>query len=99
MKLCDIAKEYGLTKVFIHVCTDGRDTDPYSGKAYVAALQEHLKDSTGQIATLVGRYYTMDRDKRWERIKQGYDLMTAGKGKPTTDIVQAIQESYDKGVT
>ena len=99
VKLCDIAKQHKLKKVYIHICTDGRDTDPHSGKGYVAELQEHLKHSAGQIATLVGRYYTMDRDKRWERIKQGYDLLTAGKGRPTTDILQAIQESYDKGVT
>jgi 2,3-bisphosphoglycerate-independent phosphoglycerate mutase len=99
MKLCDIAKEHRLNKVYVHICTDGRDTDPYSGKAYVAELREHLKHSAGQIASLVGRYYTMDRDKRWERVKQGYDLLTAGKGNPATDIVQAIQESYDKGVT
>lgn len=99
VKLCDIAKEHRLHNVFIHICTDGRDTDPYSGKAYVAELQEHLKNSVGRIASLVGRYYTMDRDKRWERIKQGYDLMVYGKGKPATNILHAIQESYDHGVT
>jgi len=99
MKLCDIAKEQGLQNVFIHICTDGRDTDPRSGKGYVAELQEHLKHSTGKIASLVGRYYTMDRDKRWERVKVGYDLMVNGKGKPATDILQAMQESYDSGVT
>ena len=99
MKLCDIAKEHGLNKVYIHICTDGRDTDPHSGKGYVTELSEHLKNSAGQIATLAGRYYTMDRDKRWERVREGYDLITAGKGRPTTDILQAIQESYDKGVT
>jgi 2,3-bisphosphoglycerate-independent phosphoglycerate mutase len=99
MKLCDLAKEHHLKKVFIHICTDGRDTDPYSGKGYVAELQEHLKCSAGKIASLTGRYYTMDRDKRWERVKQGYDLMVHGKGKPTNDILQAIQESYDLGIT
>jgi 2,3-bisphosphoglycerate-independent phosphoglycerate mutase len=99
MKLCDVAKEWKLKKVFVHICTDGRDTDPYSGKAYVEELQEHLKKSTGKIATLVGRYYTMDRDKRWERVKQGYDLLVSGKGKPATDVLQAMQESYDAGVT
>jgi 2,3-bisphosphoglycerate-independent phosphoglycerate mutase len=99
MKLCDIAKEQGLQNVFIHICTDGRDTDPRSGKGYVAELQEHLKHSTGKIASLVGRYYTMDRDKRWERVKVGYDLMVDGKGKPATDILHAMQESYDSGVT
>ena len=99
MNLCDIAKEWRLKKVFIHICTDGRDTDPYSGKGYVEELQEHLKKSTGKIASLVGRYYTMDRDKRWERVKQGYDLMVSGKGKPSNNILQAMQESYDTGVT
>lgn len=99
MKLCDIAKEYRLKNVFIHICTDGRDTDPRSGKAFVAELQEHLKNSTGKIASLAGRYYTMDRDKRWERIRQGYDLLLYGKGKPATNILQAIQESYEQGVT
>jgi 2,3-bisphosphoglycerate-independent phosphoglycerate mutase len=99
MKLCDIAKEHELKKVYIHICTDGRDTDPRSGKGYVEELQNHLKNSAGQIASLVGRYYTMDRDKRWERVKQGYDLMVSGNGKPATDILHAMQESYDNGVT
>ncbi|MCD4731213.1 MAG: 2,3-bisphosphoglycerate-independent phosphoglycerate mutase [Bacteroidales bacterium] len=98
-KLCDITKEYGLKNVFIHALTDGRDTDPRSGFGFVKNLQEHLKTSNGKIATLVGRYYTMDRDKRWERVKEGYDLMVHAKGKHTTDILQAIQESYNDGVT
>jgi 2,3-bisphosphoglycerate-independent phosphoglycerate mutase len=98
-KLCDITKEYGLKNVFIHALTDGRDTDPRSGLGFVKELQEHLKTSNGKIATLVGRYYTMDRDKRWERVKKGFDLMVQGKGKHTQDIVKAIQESYDEGVT
>ena len=99
MKLCDIANEHELKKVYIHVCTDGRDTDPYSGKKFVEELQQHLKKSIGQIASLVGRYYTMDRDKRWERVKEGYDLLVSGKGKPATDILQAIQESYDNQIS
>jgi len=98
-KLCDITKDYGLNNVYIHALTDGRDTDPRSGLGYVRNLQEHLKNSNGKIVSLIGRYYTMDRDKRWERIKQGYDLMVEGKGKKTRDILQAIQESYDEGVT
>ena len=98
-KLCDITKEYSLKNVFIHALTDGRDTDPRSGLGFVKNLQAHLKSSNGKIATLVGRYYTMDRDKRWERIKEGYDLMVQGKGKHTTDILKAIQESYDDGIT
>jgi len=98
-KLCDITKDYGLDKVYIHALTDGRDTDPQSGLGFVRSLEEHLKTSNGVIASLVGRYYTMDRDKRWERVKEGYDLMVHGKGKPTTDIVKAIEESYAEGVT
>jgi len=98
-KLCDITKEYGLSKVYIHALTDGRDTDPQSGLGFVKSLEDHLKSSNGVIASLVGRYYTMDRDKRWERVKEGYDLMVHGKGKPTTDIVRAIEESYAEGVT
>lgn len=97
--LCDITKDYGLDRVYIHALTDGRDTDPQSGLGFVKSLEEHLKTSNGIIASLVGRYYTMDRDKRWERIKEGYDLMVHGKGKPTTDIVKAIEESYAEGVT
>lgn len=98
-KLCDITKDYGLDKVYIHALTDGRDTDPQSGLGFIKSLEEHLKSSNGVIATLVGRYYTMDRDKRWERVKEGYDLMVHGKGKPTTNIVKAIEESYAEGVT
>ncbi|NOX46767.1 MAG: 2,3-bisphosphoglycerate-independent phosphoglycerate mutase [Chlorobi bacterium] len=98
-KLCDITRDYGLDKVFIHALTDGRDTDPRSGMGFVKELQEHLQHSGGEIASLIGRYYTMDRDKRWERIKEGYDLMVHGKGTKTTDVLQAMQESYDKGVT
>ncbi len=98
-KLCDVTKDYGLNKVYIHALTDGRDTDPRSGLNFVKALEEHLKTSNGIIASLIGRYYTMDRDKRWERIKEGYDLMVHGKGKPTTDVVKSIEESYAEGVT
>jgi len=98
-KLCDVTKDYGLQDVFIHCLTDGRDTDPKSGKAFVKELVDHLEHSNGKIASLVGRYYTMDRDKRWERIKEGYNLMVHGKGKKATDILDAMQESYNEGVT
>lgn len=98
-KLCDLTKDYGLNKVYIHALTDGRDTDPESGLGFVKNLVNHLKTSNGQIASLVGRYYTMDRDKRWERVKVGYDLLVEGKGEPTKDIVAAIEESYKNGVT
>ncbi|HKL38032.1 MAG TPA: 2,3-bisphosphoglycerate-independent phosphoglycerate mutase, partial [Bacteroidales bacterium] len=98
-KLCDMTGDYGLDKVYVHALTDGRDTDPYSGKGYVRDLQDHLKQSNGQIASLVGRFYAMDRDKRWERIKEAYDLFVHGKGKKTRDVLQAIQESYDNELT
>ncbi len=98
-KLCDIARDHGLEKVFIHAITDGRDTDPHSGLGYLKELQEHLATSAGKIATLIGRYYTMDRDKRWERIKLGYDMMVHGTGKKSKDVLQATQESYDEDVT
>lgn len=98
-KLCDITKQFGLKDVYIHAITDGRDTDPHSGLDYLAALQKHLSKSNGKVATLVGRYYTMDRDKRWERIKKAYDLMVHGKGKKYSDVINAIKESYDAGIT
>ncbi len=98
-KLCDLTKDYDLDKVFIHALTDGRDVDPRSGKGFIQNLQNHLEKSNGEIATLVGRYYGMDRDKRWERIKEAYDLYVHGKGKHTTDMVLSVQESYDEGVT
>jgi len=97
--LCDMTLDYGLKNVFIHGFGDGRDTDPRSGIGYMRNLLEHLKKSNGKVASFVGRYYAMDRDKRWERIKEAYDLIVYGKGKKTTDILAAMQESYDEGVT
>ncbi len=98
-KLCDMATSFGLKDIYIHALTDGRDTDPKSGKGFIKELLEYLEGSSVKIASLVGRYYSMDRDKRWERIREGYDLMVKGKGKPAHNIVQAIQESYDEGIT
>lgn len=98
-KLCDMTKDYGLSDVYIHALTDGRDTDPQSGLGFVQNLEKHLKNSNGIIASLIGRYYTMDRDKRWERIKVGYDLLVKGIGKPVNSITKAIEESYAEGVT
>jgi len=98
-KLCDITKEYGLKDVFIHAITDGRDTDPRSGKGYIQELENHLKTSNGKIASLIGRYYTMDRDKRWDRVKKGYDLMTAGIGNNSTNVIDAIETSYKNDIT
>ena len=97
--LCDMTKDYDLKKVFIHGFGDGRDTDPRSGKGYMKNLLDHLKNSNGRVASFIGRYYAMDRDKRWERIKEGYDLIVNGKGTPATDILEAMQKSYDLGVT
>ncbi len=85
--------------MFSHALTDGRDCDPKSGKGFVKNLLDHLQHSNGQIASLIGRYYTMDRDKRWERVKVGYDLMINGQGKHSSNILQSMQESYDEGVT
>ncbi|EJX09703.1 phosphoglyceromutase [gut metagenome] len=98
-KLCDIAKEYNIENTFIHCFMDGRDTDPKSGKGFIEELTAHCEKSTGKIASIVGRYYAMDRDKRWERVKEAYDLLVNGEGKKATDMVQAMQESYDEGVT
>ena len=97
--LCDMTMEYGLKDVFIHGFGDGRDTDPKSGKGYMASLLRHLEKSNGQVASFIGRYYAMDRDKRWERIREAYDLLVSGKGTPAADILQAMQVSYDAGVT
>lgn len=98
-KLCDMTRNQGLDQVFVHAITDGRDTDPRSGLGYVEELEKHLQSSNGRIASLVGRYYTMDRDKRWERVKVGYDLMVKGIGKKTDDVLNSIKESYDEGIT
>jgi 2,3-bisphosphoglycerate-independent phosphoglycerate mutase len=97
--LCDTTKDYGLTKVFIHGFGDGRDTDPRSGVGYMQNLLKHLENSNARVASFVGRYYAMDRDKRWERIKEAYDLLVNGAGTPTTNIVKAMQESYEAGIT
>ncbi len=97
--LCDIAKEYGLEKVYIHCFMDGRDTDPRSGKGFIEQLSEHCSKSAGVIASVIGRYYAMDRDKRWDRVKVAYDLLVNGTGKQATDMVKAMQESYDEDVT
>lgn len=97
--LCDIAKKYELEKVYIHCFMDGRDTDPRSGKGFIEQLTEHCKISAGTIASIIGRFYAMDRDKRWDRVKVAYDLLVDGKGEQATDMVKAMQESYDNDVT
>ncbi len=97
--LCDIAKHYGLGKVWLHCFMDGRDTDPRSGKGFIEELQNHCAQSAGVIASIIGRYYAMDRDKRWDRVKVAYDLLVKGEGKQATDMVAAMQQSYDEDVT
>ncbi len=97
--ICTIAHNNGIKNLFIHAFTDGRDTDPKGGLEFLHDLHSHLKKTTGQVASVVGRYFAMDRDKRWERIKLAYDVMVRGVGEATTDVLQAIQKSYDANVT
>lgn len=97
--LASLCNTEGLHNVLVHAFTDGRDTDPKSGLNFLTELQEHLKASTGNIATVTGRYYAMDRDKRWERVKLAYDAMVKGTGFETTDILGAIKKSYEEGIT
>ena len=99
-KLIEVGKEFGLKdQTFVHCFMDGRDTDPHSGKGFIEQISDVCKANDAAIASIIGRFYAMDRDKRWERIKEAYDLITAGVGKQATDMVQAMQESYDEGVT
>jgi 2,3-bisphosphoglycerate-independent phosphoglycerate mutase len=97
--ICTVCKQEGLTDVFVHAFTDGRDTDPKSGLAYVADVEEHLKQTTGKIATVSGRYYAMDRDKRWERVKLAYDCMVHATGNTAASAQAAIEASYTAGKT
>jgi len=112
-KLCDISKEYGIENTFIHCFMDGRDTDPRSGKGFIEQLEKYLSSPTPpkegllpplggggtKIASIVGRYYAMDRDNRWERVKEAYDLLVSGKGEKFKCAVQAMQTSYNKDIT
>lgn len=95
----DVARQYGLEKVYVHCFMDGRDTDPKSGKGFIEELQKHMALSTGKIASVIGRFYAMDRDKRWERVKSAYDLLVKGEGTLTASPASAVQASYDAGVT
>jgi 2,3-bisphosphoglycerate-independent phosphoglycerate mutase len=97
--LVTIAKNNNVQNLFIHAFTDGRDTDPKSGLPFLKDLIQHLQKTTGKLASVVGRYYAMDRDKRWERVKLAYDVMVKGVGEKITDPVEAIQRSYDSNVT
>ena len=97
--LLEAAKDYGLTDVFVHAFTDGRDVDPKSGYGFISDLENHLDNTTGKLATVTGRYYAMDRDKRWERVKLAYDALVNGEGTKTTNALQSIKANYNTGVT
>ena len=97
--LTTLAQAAGLKRVFVHAFTDGRDTDPKGGLDYLNDLEQHLAQTTGKVATVTGRYYAMDRDKRWERVKLAYDALVRGVGEKTGDIAEAVKRSYDNGVT
>lgn len=97
--LCEMAKSYGLEDVFIHAFTDGRDCDPKSGLGFIKELEENLSKSTGKIASVIGRYFAMDRDNRWERVKKAYDLLVHGTGKQFSSAQEAITYSYEQEIT
>ena len=98
-KLVEIGKEYGLTQTFVHCFMDGRDTDPKSGIGFIKQLAEICEKNDAHIVSIVGRFYAMDRDKRWDRVKEAYDLLVEGKGKQADCMVKAMEESYAEGVT
>jgi len=97
--IIDVCKEQGLSEVYVHAFTDGRDCDPHSGLGFIKDLQAHLDGSVGKIATISGRYYAMDRDKRWERIKLAYDVMVNGKGEQADNAIAAMEHSYAENIT
>jgi 2,3-bisphosphoglycerate-independent phosphoglycerate mutase len=97
--LVDATEEAGLDKVFIHAFTDGRDVDPKSGIFFISELQKHLENKKAKLASVVGRYYAMDRDKRWERVKKAYDLLVHGTGTPTKNVISSMHASYEKNIT
>lgn len=98
-KLIEISKEYGLKRTFVHCFMDGRDTDPKSGAGFIRELTDCCAKNDAAVASIVGRFYAMDRDKRWDRVKEAYDLLVRGKGVQTDDMVQAVEASYTEGVT
>ena len=97
--LLDAANDSGLKDVYVHAFTDGRDVDPKSGYGFISELEDHLNATTGKLASVTGRYYAMDRDKRWERVKLAYDAIVEGKGTITNNILKSIQQSYEENVT
>lgn len=97
--LLSAAKEAGIEESYVHAFTDGRDVDPYSGKGFIEDLEKHLAKTGGKLASIIGRYYAMDRDRRWERVEKAYNLLVSGKGTSSRDALQSIQKSYDNGIT
>ena len=97
--LLKAANDYGLSKVFLHAFTDGRDVDPKSGKGFIADIVNYMNNTTGKLASVVGRYFAMDRDQRWARVKLAYDALVNGEGEYSTDAVESMQKSYDEGIT
>lgn len=97
--LLTIAANEGLEDVYVHAFTDGRDVDPMSGLGFISELEDHMRQSTGKLASIVGRYFAMDRDKRWERVKKAYDLLTKGAGVSSENAERSIRDSYDHGIT
>ncbi len=97
--LLDATNDYGLENVFVHAFTDGRDVDPKSGAGFITDLEKHLENNSAKVATVTGRYYAMDRDKRWERVKLAYDALVHAEGDKTQNIVQSIKDNYENDVT
>jgi 2,3-bisphosphoglycerate-independent phosphoglycerate mutase len=97
--LLSAAQQESVTDFYVHAFTDGRDVDPHSGKGFIEELQQHLSKTGGKLASIIGRYYAMDRDKRWERVKKAYDLLVFGKGKHSQNATKSIEESYKEGIT
>jgi 2,3-bisphosphoglycerate-independent phosphoglycerate mutase len=97
--LLNTASSMGVSNIFVHAFTDGRDVDPKSGVNHVKSIQDHMKTTGGKLASVVGRYYAMDRDKRWERVKEAYDLLVHGKGVSSENAIQSMQKSYESGIT
>ncbi|MCM4160047.1 2,3-bisphosphoglycerate-independent phosphoglycerate mutase [Antarcticibacterium flavum] len=97
--LVEAANEFGIKEKYVHAFTDGRDVDPNSGKGFIAEIEEHLKQHDGKLASVIGRYYAMDRDRRWERVQKAYDLITRGIGTKTQNAQQTVQDFYDRDIT
>ncbi|WP_299111292.1 2,3-bisphosphoglycerate-independent phosphoglycerate mutase [uncultured Winogradskyella sp.] len=97
--LLDAASDFGLENIYVHAFTDGRDVDPKSGYGFISELEDHLNKTTGKLATVTGRYYAMDRDKRWERVKLAYDAIVKGEGEQTQNVLKSIQQSYKDDIT